>query len=231
MPDSGEPPLDWGDNPLLSERPDPGDWDRLIEAIRPDLILVVIESRMGERLKRETTAEDILQKAHERAWSGRRKLEWRGLRGFRSWFLTIVDHCIADEADRIGADKRGGGKRTVALSEVQPAAQTASQSAFPGPVQTTTPSRVAVRAEQARAIRAALDELPAELREVVWLRLFEDLPIGVIAERLGIGESAVRHRFRKGSEIYQRLLKRLLASRTGTISPEIAAPAGPGSAP
>ena len=49
----------------------------------------------------------------------------------------------------------------------------------------------------------ALRSLPDDVRDVVRLRLFDDLPIGEIATSLGIGESAVRHRFRAGAEMYR----------------------------
>ncbi len=59
---------------------------------------------------------------------------------------------------------------------------------------------------------AALEEVPPELREVVRLRSLEELTVEEVAERLGIGTSAVKHRFRKGSEIYRRRLLALLGS-------------------
>ena len=56
----------------------------------------------------------------------------------------------------------------------------------------------------------ALRSLPDEMRDVVRLRLFDDLPIAEIATSLGIGESAVRHRFRAGAEIYRVRVRPLL---------------------
>lgn len=139
MLDSGAPSVQRDDNPLLSDAPRA--WDRLVEAVGPASILVVIESRMSERLKRETPPEDIFQDALIRAWSSRRDFEWRGLKSFRSWLLTIVDHCISDAADHQQALKRGGDRRTAVFSEVKPPSPSTSGSEFAGPVQTTTPSR------------------------------------------------------------------------------------------
>jgi DNA-directed RNA polymerase specialized sigma24 family protein len=70
------------------------------------------------------------------------------------------------------------------------------------PPDSTTPSRVAMHAERAAAMRRALAELPPDLEPVVRVHLLEELTMEEIAERLGIGVSAAWRRFRKGSEIY-----------------------------
>jgi DNA-directed RNA polymerase specialized sigma24 family protein len=64
-------------------------------------------------------------------------------------------------------------------------------------------------------MQPALGELPEELRGVVFLRVFEELPMAEVATRLGIGLSAAKHRFRKGIEVYRRLLR---AAFAGTSS-------------
>ena len=52
-------------------------------------------------------------------------------------------------------------------------------------------------------------------RQVVRLRLFEDLTMREVADRVGIGVSAAAHRFRQGAGAYERRLKAVLASRGG----------------
>lgn len=198
-----------GANPLHSQNG--RDWDALIEAVGPASLLVVIDSRMGEALRRAHSAEDILQDAMLHAWRDRKSCEWRGLRSFRSWLLSIIDNRIREAADRLSAAKRGGGREAVPAIPGMPLG--ASESAW-GPVDSSTPSRIAMFREHAQAIRAALLQLPDDLRDVVRLRLFDQLALEEIATRLGIGESAVRHRFRKGAELYERQLRVMLASQT-----------------
>jgi len=60
------------------------------------------------------------------------------------------------------------------------------------------------------------------VRDVVRLRLLEQLPVEEIAQRLQLGASAVRHRFRRGAELYQKYLMAELATRSQSISPEAA---------
>ena len=180
---------------------------------------------MSPKLARQSTAEDILQEAMLRAWRSRADLEWRGLRSFRSWLLTIIDHCIRDAAQYFGAKKRGGGRPAVPFSTLSAdSGQTSHGSVFAGPVATTTPSRIAIHAEQAAAMEAALAELPEDVREVVRLRLFEQRTMQEIAEGFGIGLSAARHRFLKGAEIYYARLRAQLASRS-VSAPGAAIPA------
>lgn len=188
----------------------PADWERLIEMMGPASLLVVIESRLGPRLARHVTPEDVLQDALLHAWRDRGQCAWCGPKAFRSWLLTIIDRRILDLADHYSAAKRGGGREPLPLE--RPATPLQSGAMSWGPACSATPSRAAEVRERAACMREALAALPAELRDVVALRLFEQLPIETIAQRLGVGESAVRHRFRKGAEIYHRRLRAALAT-------------------
>ena len=208
--------FDAGDNPLRSESPVA--WDDLIQAAGPPSLLVVIESRMSAALRRRIAPEDIFQEALLHAWRDRARCEWRGVKAFRSWLLSIIDHRIRDAADREDAEKRGGGRAVVSINTGESGSFSgtgAGQPVMPPAlVASTTPSRVAIYREQAQAMRAAIEALPDELREVVRLRLFEQRTIEQIAAQLSLGEAAVRHRFRKGAEAYQRRLTAALASRS-----------------
>jgi RNA polymerase sigma-70 factor (ECF subfamily) len=220
---------DSSSKPLWSESPEA--WDRLIEAVGPASLLVVINARTSAKLKRVVTADDLFQSALLRAWRSRHDFQWRGLKSFRSWLLTIIDHCIRDAADHHEALKRGAGAWTVPFSALDNEDRSAA-SAFAGPVTTTTPSRVAIYREQSLAMQAALHALPDEVRDVVRMRLFEQRTMQEIAETLGLGVSAVRHRFRSGAASYHRRLVTELASRSvPPESSESSALDGPDTAP
>ncbi|MEK6642509.1 MAG: sigma-70 family RNA polymerase sigma factor [Planctomycetota bacterium] len=206
-------------NPLQSDSPRA--WDELIEAVGPASLLVVIESRMSAALRRQITPEDILQDALLHAWRDREKCEWRGVHGFRSWLLSIIDNRIREAADRQSALKRGGGKAPL------PIHHTSGSGSDWGPAGSTTPSRVAIYREQCDAMRAALETVPEEFREVLRLRLYEQLSLEQIAERLEIGLYASRHRFRKGSEIYYERLRAEFTSRSLPL-PTLGAPVNGG---
>lgn len=216
--------MDSLDNPLL--RDSPPAWVELIEAVSPAALLVVIEARMSAALKARHSPEDILQEALLHAWRDRHSHEWHGQKVFRNWLLTIIDHRIRDLAVRESAQKRGGDRVETPFSSLRPpgglAADSSDTAALPG-MASTTPSRIAIYNETAAAMRAALRALPEEQREIVRLRLFEQLSVEEIAERLQLGPSAVRHRFRKGAELYEQQLRSKLASRSQSISERSAA--------
>lgn len=214
------------DNPLRSDST--AVWNRLIEAVGPASLLTVIDDRMGTTLRQRTTPEDVLQEALLHAWRDRAEHEWRGLKSFRNWLLTIADHRIHDLADQAAAQKRGGGSPTLQFSGL-PGTHSGDCPSLPW--ESTTPSRIAVYREQAEAMRAALADLPEELRDVVRLRLFEQLKVEEIAERLRLGVSAVRHRFRKGAELYQQKLTAELATRSLSVSEGVRRQRVPDSSP
>lgn len=217
-------PAPSGTNPLADDSPRA--WQRLIDAVGPASLLVVLESRMGETLRLRTTADDVLQDVFMEAWTRRTTLEWRGVQAFRSWLLTLIDHRLADAADYFAARKRGGA----GIGADNSAHLARESDAAAEPVATTTPSRLAMYREQAAIMIAALTAVPEDCREVVRLRLFEELQSQEVASRIGIGESAVRHRFRRGIVVYRKQLERLLSSRTERTS-ESALAGDPDSAP
>jgi RNA polymerase sigma factor (sigma-70 family) len=214
-------------NPLLTTSPEA--WDRLIEEVEPAGLLLVIERRLSDALKGAFTAEDILQEAFLHAWRDRARFEWRGLRSFRSWLLTIIDHRIRDAADWSAAAKRRAPGEAPAAAREGADGSTASGEQLPAG--STTPSKVAIYREQAEVMRQALDALPEECREIVRLRLLERQPVEEIAAALGLGVSAVRHRFRKGAERYAQLLRAALGSRPSSCGPESPPPRHPLSSP
>lgn len=205
----GSAPLDWKD---------PGAWERLLESMGVPSLLVLIERRMSLELRKRMHPEDILQEALLQAWKAREDLEWRGIRAFRSWFLTIIDHRIRDIAAWESAVKRGGKGVTV-FSTLDGGGSTRDRSqAFEGPLVSTTPSRSISHREQAAVMLAALESLPDDVRDVVRLRLFEELSTEETAKALDLGLSATKHRFRKGALLYEKQLSLEFETRAGQKS-------------
>ena len=192
-------------NPLASD--DPEIWNGLISSVHPDSILVVIGYRMGPELRRHLSAEDVLQETLLKAWRGRKDFTWQGTSSFRRWLLRIAERCVEDQRDRSQAQKRATTKTTTLARSGPDANASSSDGGGLEPWTSTTPSRMADARERAEAMERSLEELPDDVREVVRLRIFEDLQIDEIAGRLGMGESAVRHRFRKGAALYRERLR------------------------
>ncbi|MDO8349484.1 MAG: sigma-70 family RNA polymerase sigma factor, partial [Planctomycetota bacterium] len=182
----------------------------VVAAANPASILVAIGCRMGHELRQRLAPEDVWQETLLKAWQARADFEWQDVATFRHWLLRIAQHCIEDLRDHDRAKKRDS-RRTTAMAPASRSASSASPHAYViEPWGSTTPSRIAVDREKAEAMEKALQSLPYELRDVVRLRLFDDLSIAEIATSLGLGESAVRHRFRAGAEVYRARLRTLL---------------------
>ncbi len=194
-----------GENPLRSGSPHA--WDRLIEAVGPPGIMVVIQSRMGSDLRARVEPQDVWQEALLHAWRDREAFEWRGIASFRRWLIKLAENRIRDLSDGFGAAKRGSGVTVAAFDRDGDLVD----GTYAGPVASTTPSRAAMDRERAEIMNSALGALPEELRDVVRLRLFEELTMEEVASALGITFAAVRHRFRKGVELYHRRLKAQLS--------------------
>jgi len=203
----------------------PRGWDEALAATGPAMLLLAVERRMGAALLRQTTPEDILQDSLLHAWRDRTSHRWQNPRAFRNWLLSIIDNRIRDACDYHGALKRGGGVRTISSLAQADTGDSSCRNADADVPVSTTPSRIAWYRDQASAVRATIDSLPDDVRDVVRLRLVEQLQVNEIAAHTGIGESAVRHRFRRGAEMFRYRLTSMLGTRadsafrpqTGTV--------------
>ena len=168
-------------------------------------MLVALRGLMSARLRQQFDPADVWQETLLMAWRDRAKFEWRGRAAFRRWLLEIARNRIHDLADMAGADKRGDARPFSALA----AGTDGSEDHYAGPVQTTSPGRAAADREVAALLQSAVDAVPEDWRDVVRLRLFEDLSMEEVAARTGLGVEGVRYRFRHGLDAYRRALRQL----------------------
>ena len=136
---------------------------------------------------RQAMAEDIVQEAFVSLWrSGARYDPTRG--SVRSWILGAVHHRAID-AFRREAAKQGQDVRDETAAERLPAKELTDTEAL--------------RRDEARHVRAALEELPADQRQVIELAYFGgfthsqiadilDLPAGTVKGRMRLGLSKLR---------------------------------------
>jgi RNA polymerase sigma-70 factor, ECF subfamily len=75
----------------------------------------------------------------------------------------------------------------------------------------TSPSQHVVRDEECEQVRAVLDQLEGTDREFLELRYVEQLPLAEIADRLGIGLSAVKMRHLRALKRFRGLVQGLRA--------------------
>jgi RNA polymerase sigma-70 factor (ECF subfamily) len=131
---------------------------------------------------RRALAEDIVQEAFLSLWrSGSGYDRARG--SVRSWVLSAVHNRAVDALRRTGA-KAGRDVSDVGIAARRPARD-------------STDAEVE-RREETRRVRSALDELPADQRQVIELAYFGGLSHSQIAEMLDLPPGTVKGRMRLG---------------------------------
>jgi RNA polymerase sigma-70 factor, ECF subfamily len=131
---------------------------------------------------RRALAEDIVQEAFVSIWrSGARYDQGRG--SVRSWILSAVHHRAID------AFRREGSKQALdvgddAAAERVPSAELTDAEAF--------------RRDEAQHVRAALEQLPVDQRQVIELAYFGGFSHSEIAELLALPAGTVKGRMRLG---------------------------------
>lgn len=152
----------------------------------------------------------------------------RALRSFRSgrvphrlgpWLYTILTNLLRDEA-------RSAYRQRVDLAGSALEGPAPWSPALPAPAETAAgtlgadPAEVVARrdegADQARRLRAALMALPLPWRQVVVLRVLEELPVAEVAAVLGVAEGTVKSRLHRALKALRQALEP--AAEPGEVS-------------
>lgn len=136
---------------------------------------------VAQRIVRQRfLAEEIVQEVFLSVW--REPDAYQERRGaFRSWLMALVHHRAVDAVRREETQRRRSQEVAGVESgwEEDPADRVAEEVDLP---------------QERRAVRAAMQELPVEQREVVELMYFEGLSQSAIAERLSAPLGTVKSR-------------------------------------
>lgn len=194
---------------------DPTTWGRLVDTLDPAPILVVIGSWIGPDARREVAVEDVWQETLWMAWRDRHQHDWQGLGRYRAWLLGIAHNRVREAVRKFARKKRGGGTALTRFSEL------GGHETVDGylPPQSTTPSRTATHLERARVLEQVLLSLEEPLRDVVRLRVFEEVSLVESAQRLGLPLSTFKDRLVRGLRSYRRELQRRLGPESVAREP------------
>ncbi len=191
-------------------------WGSLIETLESGTLLGAISASMSQKLKQQYTIEDIWQETLFMAWRDGEQHEWTGIRSYRAWVLSIARNRIRDAVEHAGAKKRGGDITINSFSALAPGDDDSIGRLLPPG--STTPSRVAAHAERIHAMEEALNSLPNELRDVVRLSLFDELPIREVAVHTGASESTVKRRLLDGATRYRLAIEERLGDDKAQVT-------------
>jgi RNA polymerase sigma-70 factor (ECF subfamily) len=136
---------------------------------------------------------------------------------FRTFLLTAMKHFLADEWDRLRAQKRGGGQRVLPL-EVE-SAETRFQSEPPDPL---TPEMIYERRWAQTLLETVFEQLRQAYEAEGKAALFAELkgslvqaraavPYGELANRLHLSEGALRVAVHRLRQRYRELLRAEIA--------------------
>lgn len=134
---------------------------------------------LAPRLRDDALADELFQDVWQRVIAARQ--DWRPDTGFASWLYTIAHHRLADHW-------RAAKHRPVAPGD--------QEERLARLADTDTPERVMSEFERRRQLQLALDALPEAQREVLLLRLEQELTLEEIGEVTGVGRETVKSRLR-----------------------------------
>jgi RNA polymerase sigma-70 factor (ECF subfamily) len=129
---------------------------------------------------RRDVAEELMQEAFTRLWTTARL--FRGERGtFKPWLFTIALNLTRSELSR----------KRYRVRHLEP------EAAEELPALTEGPEALAVRAQEKGRVEAALARLSPLLREIVVLRMYQQLKFAEIARLTGAPEGTLKARFHR----------------------------------
>jgi RNA polymerase sigma-70 factor (ECF subfamily) len=158
-----------------------------------------IYSSVLRQMRDEHKAADITQEAFIQAWRALDSYEDRAR--FSTWLYRIAMNLMTSHYRHEHAQKRGGDNARASLNvEGMPE---------PGAEQ-RTPDDLAAAADVGAEVRAAIEELDDEYKQVILMRDLQDMSYEEISELLAIPPGTVRSRLHRGRERLRDKLKHLV---------------------
>lgn len=192
---------------------------RLLESVfiqaTPSL-LAFVESRIPSSMRSQLAAEDVLQDVWILAGRNIDTFEPEGEHAIERWLTRITKNALIDRIKAKSRTKRSGhGMRLAGMGGSSMLDLFATVAATQ-----RSPSKDARSAEAERVLVHALETLPLNRRQAIWMKYIEELPTCVIAERMVKTESAVRSLLAQGLTQLRRHLGRpgRFFSDSGTFS-------------
>jgi RNA polymerase sigma-70 factor, ECF subfamily len=155
--------------------------------------------RTARRLTRSVAdAEDLVQETYLKALRAAEQFE-PGT-NLRAWLFTILHNSARNRARDRSREPITSDSDAMERALEQPL------DAYPRP---ETPEALLMRDTLAPDLQAAIDDLPPQFREAVWLRDVEEFSYAEIADMLSIPVGTVMSRISRGrSQLFQRLTAR-----------------------
>lgn len=139
----------------------------------------------------EADAEDVLQESYVKVISGR--ASYAGRSTFRTWLFGIIRLTALEHARRARSQSERGERFAAEVTAEPPRAE-ADVAGLES-------------SEQARALRAALDQLPGRQKEVLHLVFYEDMTIREAAQIMEVSIGSARVHYDRGKKKLRAMLE------------------------
>lgn len=142
-------------------------------------------ARIPGSLRAKVGVSDVVQEAYVAAFCDLSRFEDRGDGSFRRWLRRILENKVASEIRRLATRGRDARREVRLASAVEPPAPA-------GRAAPRSPPSQAAAAERAAAVRAAVDSLPPDQRDVIRLVHVDGLSFVEAGARMGRSPDATR---------------------------------------
>ena len=138
-----------------------------------------LDRYLQRQLRDNAVADELFQDVWQRVIAARSG--WKPDAGFATWLYTIAHHRLGDHWRSL---------------KHRPSAPADADERMARVADPDTPERVLSEFERRRQLQLALDDLPEEQREVLLLRLEQELTLEEIGDITGVGRETVKSRLR-----------------------------------
>jgi len=176
----------------LIERAGEGDQEAIGElyCLYEKRLVGVAHARLGHTLHSLTESADLVQSVWTDLLDDLDEFEYRGPDSFYAWLRTCLLRKIDSKRRHFGTLKRDSRR----VKDLTDAAALAGRNSDP------TPSRVVMEGEERELLMGLLERFPEPQREVLVLRLRDELTFAEIGARLGRSIDAVKKTYQRGLE-------------------------------
>src|SRR5262245_42691409 len=152
---------------------------------------VLARAQLGKHLRGKCDSSDVVQETLLEAHRDLASFQGGTEPELLAWLRRILAHNLFNEARKFTAQQRDTS-REVSLDQVRAGVEHSSIALARGvAADTPTPSQIASRRESSVIVADALDRLPEDYREVLMLRIFEEMSAEEVAQRMGRTAGAV----------------------------------------
>jgi RNA polymerase sigma-70 factor (ECF subfamily) len=188
----------------LANRAAAGDESALHELMTRHLpaVRAFVRAHMSPQLRARESMSDIVQSVCRELLAHRARFRHATEHAFAAWLFTEARRKIGQRARNLARDRRDVAREVAGLTESTIAALGAEYARI------SSPSGPVLRAEEVAQLEAALDQLPADQREVLTLAHLVGLSRAEIGRRIDRSEDAVRQLLRRAKARLSMLLER-----------------------